>query len=124
MTILTERISKQPHAPAVRGDDDRWLVIVRWVLFTLITAEEVGVTRSNEAERVRDPIVARALVPDASVTATLGIDPGWTIRALKSAGNYGEMFDRNLGTGSPLKLERGLNELYRRGGLMYAPPMQ
>ncbi|SAL00233.1 glutamate/aspartate periplasmic binding protein [Caballeronia pedi] len=124
LAILSERISKQPHAPAVRGGDDAWLVIVRWVLFTLITAEEFGVTRQNEAERVRDPLVARALVPDASVSATLGIAPGWTLRALKSAGNYGEMFDRNLGAGSPIKLERGLNELYRRGGLMYAPPMQ
>jgi general L-amino acid transport system substrate-binding protein len=73
---------------------------------------------------VRNPIVARALVPDASVNATLGIAPGWTLRALKSAGNYGEMFNRNLGTGSPIKLDRGLNELYTRGGLMYAPPMQ
>ena len=124
LTILSERISKQPHAPAVRGGDDAWLVIVRWVLFTLIAAEELGVTRQNQAERVRDPLVARALVPDASVTATLGIAPGWTLRALKSAGNYGEMFNRNLGTGSPIKLDRGLNELYTRGGLMYAPPMQ
>ena len=124
LTILSERISKQPHAPAVRRDDEAWLVIVRWVLFTLIAAEELGVTRQNQAERVRDPLVARALVPDASVTATLGIAPGWTLRALKSAGNYGEMFDRNLGTGSPIKLERGPNEIFRRGGLMYAPPMQ
>ncbi|GJH08229.1 MULTISPECIES: amino acid ABC transporter substrate-binding protein [Caballeronia] len=124
LAILSERISKQPHAPAVRGGDDAWLVIVRWVLFTLIAAEELGVTRQNQAERVRDPLVARALVPDPSVTATLGIGPGWTLRALKSAGNYGEMFNRNLGTGSPIKLDRGLNELYTRGGLMYAPPMQ
>ncbi|WP_086968124.1 amino acid ABC transporter substrate-binding protein [Caballeronia glebae] len=124
MTILTERISKQPQAPAVRGGDDGWLVIVRWVLFTLIAAEEVGVTRSNQAERIRNPLVARALVPDANVTTALGIEPGWTLRALQSAGNYGEMFERNLGTGSPLKIERGMNELYRRGGLMYAPPMQ
>jgi len=124
LTILSERISKQPHAPAVRRDDEAWLVIVRWVLFTLIAAEELGVTRQNQAERVRDPLVARALVPDASVTATLGIAPGWTLRALKSAGNYGEMFDRNLGTESPIKLERGPNEIFRRGGLMYAPPMQ
>ena len=124
VTILSERISQQPHAPAVRGDDDVWLVIVRWVLYTLIAAEELDVTRKNLSERVRDPLVARALVPDASVTATLGIEPGWTLRALSSAGNYGEVFDRNLGTGSPLKLERGPNELYQRGGLMYAPPMQ
>jgi general L-amino acid transport system substrate-binding protein len=124
MTMLSERISRQPHAPAVRGDDQRWLTIVRWVLYTLIAAEDVGVTRRDQAERVRDPVVARALVPDPAITAALGMEPGWTLRALSSAGNYGEMFDRNLGTGSPLKLDRGLNELYRRGGLMYAPPMQ
>ncbi|ACC74945.1 extracellular solute-binding protein family 3 (plasmid) [Paraburkholderia phymatum STM815] len=122
--ILPERLSKQPLGPAVRGDDDAWLVVVRWVLFTLITAEELGVTRENYAARVRDPLVARALVPDATVTATLGIEPGWTLRALQSAGNYGEMFERNLGAGSPLGLERGLNNLWTHGGLMYAPPMQ
>ncbi|WP_321796725.1 amino acid ABC transporter substrate-binding protein [Caballeronia sp. J97] len=124
MTILPEHISKQPHAPAVRGDDDAWLVIVRWVLFTLIAAEELGVTGQNATERLRDPLVARALIPDASVTATLGIEPGWTARALASAGNYGEMFERNFGTKSPLQIERGLNNLYTHGGLMYAPPMQ
>jgi general L-amino acid transport system substrate-binding protein len=122
--ILPERLSKQPLGPAVRGDDDAWLVVVRWVLFTLITAEELGVTRENYAARIRDPLVARALVPDATVTTTLGIEPGWTLRALQSAGNYGEMFERNLGAGSPLRLERGLNNLWTHGGLMYAPPMQ
>jgi general L-amino acid transport system substrate-binding protein len=124
MAILPERISKQPHAPVVRGDDEAWLVIVRWVLYTLIAAEEVGLTRQNQAERIREPAVARALVPDPSVTAALGIAPGWTVRALASAGNYGEMFERNLGAASPLKIERGLNNLYTHGGLMFAPPMQ
>ncbi|SAK56663.1 extracellular solute-binding protein [Caballeronia hypogeia] len=124
LAILPERISKQPQAPAVRDDDTAWLVIVRWVLYTLITAEELGVTRANQAEQVRDPVVTRALVPDAAVSATLGIEPGWTLRALSSAGNYGEMFGRNLGAASPLGMERGLNDLYTRGGLMYAPPMQ
>ncbi|KIG01401.1 amino acid ABC transporter substrate-binding protein [Caballeronia concitans] len=124
MTILSERISRQPHAPAVRNDDIAWLVIVRWVLYTLIGAEELAVTRQNVSERIRDPNVARALVPDETVTASLGIDAGWTLRALKSAGNYGEMYDRNLGAGSALKIERGFNDLYTRGGLMYAPPMQ
>ncbi|SAK48989.1 extracellular solute-binding protein [Caballeronia temeraria] len=124
MTILPERISKQPHAPAVRAGDDTWLVIVRWVLFTLIAAEELDVTRQNASGRLRDPLIARALIPDASVTAALGIEPGWTMRALTSAGNYGELFDRNLGAASPLGIERGLNNLYTHGGLMYAPPMQ
>ena len=70
------------------------------------------------------PSAPPPVVPAPAVTATLGLAPGWTLRALKSVGNYKELFDRNLGTGSPLKLDRGLNDLYRRGGLMYSPPMQ
>jgi general L-amino acid transport system substrate-binding protein len=97
---------------------------VRWVLFTLIAAEELGVTRENHRMRIRDPLVEDALVPDNTVTRTLGVEPGWTIRALESVGNYGEMFDRNLGAQSPLALERGINGLWTHGGLMYAPPMR
>ncbi|WP_250535785.1 amino acid ABC transporter substrate-binding protein [Caballeronia sp. AZ10_KS36] len=122
--ILPERISREPLGPVVRDDDIAWLTVVRWVLFTLIIAEEFGVTRANYEERMRDPRVARALVPDPAVTNMLGIKPGWTARALSSVGNYGEMFDRNLGTASPLQMKRGLNESWMRGGLMYAPPMQ
>lgn len=123
-TILPERISKEPLGPVVRGGDNRWLTLVRWVLFTLIAAEELGVTRENHRMRIRDPLVEDALVPDNTVTRTLGVEPGWTIRALESVGNYGEMFDRNLGAQSPLALERGINGLWTHGGLMYAPPMR
>ncbi|WP_248324301.1 MULTISPECIES: amino acid ABC transporter substrate-binding protein [unclassified Caballeronia] len=124
VVILPERISREPLGPVVRDDDSAWLTVVRWVLFTLIAAEELGVTRANHVERMRDPRVARALVPDAAVTTMLGLKPGWTARALNSAGNYGEMFDRNLGSASPLQMKRGLNDSWTRGGLMYAPPMQ
>jgi len=122
--ILDERISKEPLGPVVLGDDAPWLTLVRWVLFTLIAAEELGVTRQNLQARIGDPVVRQALVPDDTVTRTMGVEPGWTLRALQSAGNYGEMFDRNLGAQSPLRLQRGINGLWTHGGLMYAPPMR
>jgi general L-amino acid transport system substrate-binding protein len=122
--ILPERISKEPLGPVVRGGDESWLTLVRWVLLTLIAAEEIGVTRENLQTRMRDPLIQQALVPDDTVTRTIGVETGWTIRALKSAGNYGEMFDRNVGAHSPLGLERGINGLWTHGGLMYAPPLR
>jgi general L-amino acid transport system substrate-binding protein len=94
------------------------------VLLTLIAAEEIGVTRDNLQARMRDPAVEQALVPDDVVTRAIGVEPGWTLRALQSAGNYGEMFDRNVGAHSPLRLERGINSLWTHGGLMYAPPVR
>lgn len=124
VVILPERISKQPLGPVVQGGDVSWLILVRWVLFTLIAAEELGVTSENVQERMRDPLVRQALVPDDTVTRAIGVEPEWTLRALRSAGHYGEMFDRNLGARSPLRLERGINESWTHGGLMYAPPMR
>jgi len=125
--ILPERISKEPLAPAVlRGDDD-WLTLVRWVLFALIAAEENGITRDNVRavrESAPNPAVRRALGADAEVGRALGTDPEWALRAVQSVGNYGEMFERNLGGQSPLKLERGLNRLWTQGGLMYAMPVR
>lgn len=123
-TILPERISKEPLGPVIRGGDEVWLTLVRWVLLTLIAAEEIGVTRENLETRIRDPLVYRALVPDDTVTRTIGVEPGWTLRALQSTGNYGQMFDRNVGAHSPLGLERGMNDLWTHGGLMYAPPIR
>jgi general L-amino acid transport system substrate-binding protein len=122
--MLPERISKEPLGPVVRGGDDPWLTLVRWVLLTLVAAEEIGVTRENLQTRMRDPLVRQALVPDDTVTRTIGVEPGWTLRALESAGNYGQMFDRNVGAHSPLGLERGINSLWTQGGLMYAPPIR
>jgi general L-amino acid transport system substrate-binding protein len=106
-----------------QGDDD-WLTLVRWVLFTLVGAEEAGITRDNVGSRMDDPAVRQVLGADAALSKALGTDPRWAVRAVQSVGNYGEMFERNLGTGSPLGIERGLNRLWTQGGLMYAPPVR
>ncbi|MGF6603336.1 general L-amino acid transport system substrate-binding protein [Paraburkholderia sp. GAS448] len=118
--LLPEQIAKEPLGPAVRDDDPEWLTLVRWVLFSLIAAEESGITREN----VRDPLVIRALAPGDDIDTAIGAEPGWEVRAVQSVGNYGELFDRNLGSQSALNLERGLNRLWTQGGLMYAPPVR
>ena len=118
--ILPDRISKEPGGPVVRRGDEDWQTLVRWVLFALIAAEEHGVTRENAGA----PAARRVLGADAEVSRALGADPDWARRAVQSVGNYGEIFDRNLGAGSALKLERGLNRLWTQGGLMYAPPVR
>jgi len=123
-TILPDELSTEPLGPVVRDGDASWLVLVRWVLVALLRAEQLGVTRANLGQRVRDAAVAAALVPDADVDRGLGVEPGWMVRAIQAAGNYGEMFDRNLGANSPVKLERGLNRIWTDGGLMYAPPVR
>lgn len=118
--ILPDRISKEPVGPVVRRGDDDWQTLVRWVLFALIAAEEHGITR----ESAGGPGARRVLAVDAELGRALGADPDWARRAVQSVGNYGEMFDRNLGARSALKLERGLNRLWTQGGLMYAPPVR
>jgi general L-amino acid transport system substrate-binding protein len=120
MRILPERISKEPLAPVVRQADEDWLTLVRWVLFALIAAEEQGITR----ETVHQAEAGRALTTDPEVSRALGTGTDWAVRAVESVGNYGEMFERNLGSQSPLKLERGVNRLWMHGGLMYAPPLR
>ena len=122
--ILPDRISKEPLAPVVRSGDDAWLTLVRWVLFALIAAEENGITGKNVRESAKAETVRRALGADAELGKALGTDSDWSLRAVQSVGNYGEMFERNLGSQSWLKLERGLNRLWTQGGLMYAPPMR
>jgi general L-amino acid transport system substrate-binding protein len=122
--ILPERISKEPLGPVVRGGDEEWLTIVRWVLIALVGAEESEVTRDNVRERMRDVALRRVLRPDDDISKALGLDPDWAFHVIRSVGNYGEMFERNVGAASPLKLERGLNRLWTEGGLMYAPPMR
>lgn len=122
--VLPERIAKEPLSPVVRSGDASWLTLVRWVLLALVSAEELGVTRDNLPVRVNEPAVRRALAGDNEIDRSLGVERGWMIRAVQSAGNYGEMFDRNLGPRTPLKLERGPNRLWTQGGLMYAPPVR
>ena len=123
-TMLPGYISKDAEGPVVRRGDDEWFTIVRWVLFTLIRAEELGVTQNNVQSRLgRDSGSSQGLWSDEDglISRSLQLQPDWKVRALEAVGNYGEMFERNLGEGSPLKLERGMNRLYDRGGLMYSP---
>jgi general L-amino acid transport system substrate-binding protein len=125
--LMPDRISKEPLGPAVNRGDEQWLTIVKWVLFALIEAEEGGITREN-VHAIRssssDPAMMAFLDQDGRYAKALGISPNWVVRAIETVGNYGEMFERNLGGGSPLKLERGLNRLWTQGGLMYAPPFR
>ncbi len=125
--ILSERISKEPLGPVVRRGDDDWFTLVRWVLFALIAAEEAGITQDNIAMLVgktNDPVLRRAFGTNGGFGKALGVRDDWAVRAVKAVGNYGEMFERNVGRGSKLKLDRGLNRLWTEGGLMYAPPLR
>ncbi len=124
--ILPDQISKQPLGPAVRAGDDQWFTLVRWVLFALIGADEANIAQ-NDVAALRgsaNPSVQRLLSADRELSKLLGIAPEWSFRAVQSVGNYGEMFERNLGRNSPLQLERGINQPWNRGGIMYAPPLQ
>ncbi|GMB79288.1 amino acid ABC transporter substrate-binding protein [Shinella zoogloeoides] len=122
--VLPEVISKEPLGPAVRQGDDQWFKIVRWTLFSLIEAEEMGITRENAASLLESGTVAqkRFLGIDSEAGKTLGLDAKWAYNAIAAVGNYGEIFERHLGKESPLKIDRGLNRLWNDGGLMYAPP--
>jgi len=124
--ILPEVISKEPLGPAVRRGDDEWFAIVKWLVFALIEAEELGITQAN-ADSLRNspnPAVQRLLGSGDDSGRLLGLDREWALRAIKAVGNYGEIFERNLGSGSSLKLPRGSNALWTKGGLMYAPPVR
>jgi general L-amino acid transport system substrate-binding protein len=125
--ILPTLISKEPLGPAVRRGDDEWFTIVKWVVFGLIEAEEYGITQKNAEELAKtsqDPVVMRIVGSSEDTGKLLGLDRTWMVNALKSTGNYGEIFERNVGPGTPLKLPRGVNNLWNKGGLMYAPPVR
>jgi general L-amino acid transport system substrate-binding protein len=125
--VLPEIISKEPLGPAVRQGDDAWFNIVRWTLFALIGAEELGIARAsvNElAKTARNPDIRRLLGAEGRAGANMGLDAQWAVRAIAAVGNYGELFDRHLGARSRLKIERGLNRLWTGGGLHYAPPVR
>ena len=127
LVILPERISKEPLGPVVRGGDAEFATLVRWVLNVLVAAEESGATRSNVEAMAQKREVATAWRllggKDDRVARALGVSPDWMLRAVKAGGNYGEIYERNLGAGSPLGIERGLNRLWNQGGLLYAPPI-
>jgi general L-amino acid transport system substrate-binding protein len=124
--ILPELISKEPLGPAVRRGDDDWFAIVKWVLFGLIESEEYGIGQTNvdQMKSSDNPAVLRILGVSDDTGKLLGLDREWMARALKAVGNYGEMFDRNVGAKSALKLPRALNALWNKGGIQYAPPIR
>lgn len=123
--ILPELISKEPLGPLVRHGDNEWADVIRWVFNALVTAEEKGITMANVNEmktKSADPEVKRLLGVTGSIGESLGLDNDWALRAIAEVGNYGEIFDRNLGPKTPLGIERGLNALWNQGGLLYSPP--
>jgi general L-amino acid transport system substrate-binding protein len=124
--ILPDVISKEPLTPVVRHGDDQWFDIVRFVIFALIEAEERGVTQANLDQMLQseNPDVRRLLGVTPGNGRALGLDERWAYNAIKAVGNYGEIFERNLGRGSTLRLERGINSLWTQGGLMYAIPLR
>jgi general L-amino acid transport system substrate-binding protein len=124
--VLPEIISKEPLGPAVRRDDAHWFATVRWAHFALVSAEELGVTEENVEQMAtsRNPAIKRLLGSEGEFGKTLGLDDNFAFRMVKAVGNYGEIFERNLGTGSRLKIDRGSNKLWSDGGLQYAPPIR
>jgi general L-amino acid transport system substrate-binding protein len=125
-TILAEQISKEPLAQIVRKGDDHFFDVLRWTVFAAIEAEELGVTSRNVDAMLSssDLEVKRLLGVIAGNGSALGLDEKWAYNVIKTVGNYGEMFDRNIGARSTIKMERGLNRLWNAGGLMYAPPLR
>jgi general L-amino acid transport system substrate-binding protein len=125
--ILPEVISKEPLGPAVRAGDDQWFNICRWVLFALVNGEELDVRGPNVADlkaNSKKPNIRRLLGVEGTFGVDLGLDNDWAARAIAATGNYGEIFDRNLGAGSKLLIERGLNATWDKGGILYAPPVR
>jgi general L-amino acid transport system substrate-binding protein len=124
--ILPEVISKEPLGPVVRQGDDAWLNIVKWTLFAMINAEENGVTMANVDQMLKStsPDILRLLGVEGIKGKGLGLTDDWAYQIVKQVGNYGEVFERNIGQGSPLKIDRGLNALWNQGGILYAPPFR
>jgi general L-amino acid transport system substrate-binding protein len=124
--ILPELISKEPLGPVVRHGDDQWYDIVNFSVLAMIAAEELGITSKNVDQMLKskDPKIQRFLGVTAGNGKALGIDEKWAYNIIKQVGNYGEVFERNVGVNTPLKIERGLNALWTKGGLMYAPPFK
>ena len=124
--ILPEIISKEPLAPAVRHGDDQWFDIVKWTIYAMIYAEELGVTSENIDEMLtsENPEIRRLLGVEGNFGPSIGLEPDWAVRIIRHIGNYGESFERNLGVETPLEIERGLNALWTDGGLQYAIPIR
>ena len=124
--ILPEIISKEPLAPAVRHGDDQWLDVVKWTIYAVIEAEELNINSKNIDSflKSKNPRIRRFLGISPGNGKALGLGEKWAYNIIKSVGNYGEIFNRHVGENSPLKLKRGLNKLWNKGGLLYAPPVR
>src|SRR5262249_45669169 len=122
--ILPEIISKEPLGPVVRQGDNQFADIVRWSLYAMLEAEEQRITSQNVDEMLKseNPTIKRILGVTPGMGKALGVDEKWVYNIVKQVGNYGESFERNVGMGSPLKIERGLNRLWTKGGLQYGMP--
>jgi general L-amino acid transport system substrate-binding protein len=124
--ILPEIISKEPLGPVVRHGDDQWFDIVKWTLFAMIDAEELSISSKtlDEAMKSPNPEIKRFVGTEGNYGEQLGLTKDWSVQIIKQVGNYGESFERNVGMGSPLKIDRGLNKLWTKGGIQYAPPIR
>jgi general L-amino acid transport system substrate-binding protein len=124
--ILPDRISKEPFSPMVRQGDEQWEKIVKWTLFALINAEEMQISKTNIDEKLKakDSVLLNFMEKASGLQEEYKIKPDWVYQVIKQVGNYGEIYDTNVGKDSPLKLERGLNALWNQGGILYAPPFR
>jgi general L-amino acid transport system substrate-binding protein len=124
--ILPEVISKEPLGPVVRQGDDQWFNLVKWTLYSLINAEELGIKSAtiDDALKSSNPDIRRLVGSEGEFGQQLGVDKDWAVRAIRAVGNYGEIYERNVGTQSRLSIPRGLNALWTQGGIQYAPPVR
>jgi len=124
--ILAEIISKEPLGPLVRHGDDQWLDLVKWTHYAMLNAEELGVSQKTvgDAAKSNQPEIKRLVGAEGAYGEQLGLTKDWVVRIVKHVGNYGEVYERNLGTGSKLNISRGLNRLWTKGGIQYAPPIR
>ncbi|MGB9296651.1 MAG: amino acid ABC transporter substrate-binding protein, partial [Pseudolabrys sp.] len=124
--ILPDVISKEPLGPVVRQGDTQWFNIVKWVHFAMVNAEELGVTSKNIEEALKSdkPDVKRLVGTEGSYGERMGLTKDWAARIVRLVGNYGEVYERTVGVGSPLVIPRGINQLWSKGGILYAPPIR
>jgi general L-amino acid transport system substrate-binding protein len=124
--VLPEIISKEPLGPSVRHGDNQWGDIVRWTHYAMVNAEELGVAKANVDQMMKNdnPEIKRMLGTEGKFGEAIGLTNDWAYRIIKHVGNYGEIFEKNVGQGSPLKIQRGQNALWTKGGLQYAPPIR
>jgi general L-amino acid transport system substrate-binding protein len=124
--ILPDLISKEPLSPVIRQGDQQWFNVVKWTHFAMINAEEMGVSSRtiDDALKSSKPDVKRLVGTDGNYGEQIGLTKDWVVRVVKLVGNYGEVYDRNVGTRTPLGIPRGMNQLWTAGGIMYAPPIR